>query len=111
MSWTGDSNCVMEECRQPDQRSCAFCPIHMAIRTDYREKGVKCGKKPRFVRAVEDDLVFASQSQAAEYYGVAQANIAQVVNLENRSLKGVHFVTWSCLKCAELHEDCTVVGV
>jgi hypothetical protein len=82
----------------------------MQLRTDYREKGITCGKKPRFVRAVEDDLVFASQSQAAEYYGVAQASIAQVVNKETRSLKGVHFVSWSCFKCAELHKGDNVGG-
>lgn len=110
LTWTGDSNCIMEECRQPEQTSCAYCPIHMQLRTDYREKGVSFGKKPRFIRCVEDDLVFASQSQAAEYYGVAQASIAQVVDRETRSLKGAHFVSWSCFKCAELHKGNTGTG-
>ena len=104
LTWTGDSNCILEECRQKEQDSCAYCPVHMNLRTEYREKGVSFGKKPRFIRSVEDDLVFASQSQAAKYYGVAQASIAQVLDRENRSLKGAHFVTWSCFKCAELHK-------
>ena len=103
LSWTGDTNCIMEECRQRDQKTCAYCPIHMQVRSEYREKA-NFGKRPKMIRCVEDDLVFASQQDAAKYYEVAQANIAQVLDKENRSLKGVHFVTWSCFKCAELHK-------
>ena len=103
MSWTGDDRCVMAECRQPEQTSCAYCPIHMQVRNEYREK-VNYGKRPKMVRCVEDDLVFASQQDAAKHYEVAQANLSQVVDREGRRLKGKRFVTWSCLKCAELHK-------
>ena len=109
LSWTGDTKCIMEECRQSNQKTCAYCPIHMQLRSEYREK-VNYGKRPKMVRCVEDDLVFVSQMQAAKYYGIAQGNLAMVVDKPNRSIKGMHFVTWSCFKCAELHKGDNVEG-
>ena len=105
--WSKGDRCIMAECRQKEQNTCAFCPIHMGVRSEYREK-VAYGKRPKMIKCVEDDLVFASQKQAAEYYGVAQANLSQVLDKETRSLKGKRFVSWSCFKCGEaqkVHSD------
>lgn len=100
LSFTKGTGCIMDECRQVEQRTCAYCPIHINVRNEYREK-VAYGKRPKMVKCVEDDLVFASQMEAAKHYGVAQANIAQVLDKETRCLRGKHYVTWSCYKCVE----------
>ena len=103
LSWTGDEQCIMEKCRQPDQVTCAFCPVYICTRSEYREK-VASIKKPQQIRAVEDDLVFASLKSAAEYYTTSQAAVSKVLDKPNLTLRGQHFVRWNCFKCAELHK-------
>lgn len=105
MSLSGDEACPMEDCRQPEQETCAYCPIHMSLRAEYREKVKRCGKSPKMVKCVEDGLVFVSQSQAAQWYGVSQAGVARVVDKPTRSICGMHFVSWSCLKCVNNRSD------
>lgn len=103
LSWTGDTKCIMEECRQLDQVTCAFCPIHMKLRNEYKESTM-CGKRPKPVRCIEDDIVFSSQTEAAKYYKTYQAAISKVVDDPRYSVRGKHFERWNCFKCAELHK-------
>ena len=103
LRWTGDEQCIMDECRQPDQPTCAYCPIHMGLRSDYKDNVCK-GIRPMAVRSVEDDLVFASQKSAADYYSTSSGAIAKVVNKPNLTVRGQHFERWNCFKCAELHK-------
>lgn len=102
-NFTGDTDCIMEECRQPSQSTCAYCPIHMRLRTEYKQT-LACGKRPTVVRCVEDDLVFSSQTDAANYYNTYQAAISKVLDDPRYTIRGKHFERWNCFKCAELHK-------
>ena len=57
-----------------------------------KPKPKKASNKKK-VKAVEDNIVFDSMTEAEKYYGLAHGRVCAVTNNPNKTARGQHFIT------------------